>query len=90
MKYLITILAALTLTFLSIGCTDNVRARSFGGTATKILPIGRKLVNVTGKNTDMWILTRPMTDKDVAESYEFSESSTFGVIDGTVKIVEVK
>jgi hypothetical protein len=71
-------------------CTQNERARSLGGTAVEVLPKGRKLVNVTWKETELWILTRPMTVDDVAESYEFKESSSWGLLEGTVKIQEVK
>jgi hypothetical protein len=87
MKKAITILVVLIL----LGaCTSNQRARKFGGTATHKLPANRKLINVTWKQDDMWILTRPMSATDQAEKYEFKESSSFGVMEGTVTIEEVK
>lgn len=83
--------------FLAIGviamlgsCTDNNRVKNWGGEGTINLPKGRKLVNVTWKNTQVWYLTRPMTSTDVAETYQFHEESSWGVIEGTYNIVETK
>lgn len=70
------------------GCTENTRARTFGGTATKDLEPGRKLVNVTWKETDMWIVTRAWRPGDAVEQYLFEEDSSFGLIEGTVIIQE--
>ena len=82
-------LIATTLLMLtcSIGC-QNFLARRAGGSITKNLPAGRKLVNVTWKDDDLWILTRPMLDGDKPETYLFSESSALGIAEGTVTIVE--
>lgn len=74
----------------TVGCTENQRAKSFGGTATVILPAGRKLVNTTWKNADLWYLTRPMRADEKAESYEFNENSEFGFAEGKVIFVEQK
>lgn len=86
------------------GCTENQEVKNFGsknkiileegnrfGSNGKIiLEEGRKLVNITWKQNSLWILTKPMTATDVAESYEFSEESSFGVLEGTYTIIEVK
>ncbi len=82
--------ALVGVTLLGAGCTANVRARVWGGTADEKLPQGRKLVNVTWKDADLWILTKPMSKDDVAETYEFIESSSFGVMQGKVIIRESK
>ena len=74
-----------------VGCTQQTRAKKFGGTATIDLPAGRKLVTVTWKGeSHIWYLTRPMTATDTAETYEFKESSSWGFIEGTVVIKETK
>jgi len=80
----------LSLALVLVGCTENQRARNFGGSATEKLPPGRKLVNVTWKQDNMWLLTRPMTTNDVAETYKFAESSSFGLVQGDVTIIESK
>jgi len=71
-------------------CTENGRVRAWGGTGTINLEQGKKLVNVTWKEADLWYLTREMTATDVAETYKFSESSQFGLMEGTYIIVETK
>jgi hypothetical protein len=83
--------------FLAIGvivmlgsCTENSRVKSFGGEGTINLPKGRKLVNVTWKETQVWYLTRPMKSTDVAETYQFHEESSWGMVEGTYNIVETK
>ncbi len=75
---------------LLFGCTENERAKSFGGDATIDLPNGQKLVTITWKETQLWYLTRPMRSDEAAETYKFHESSNFGILEGTVTVVEHK
>jgi len=70
------------------GCTEHDRAKSFGGTLTVDLQPGRKLVNVTWKETELWYLTRTMRSDENPETYEFQESSGFGVMEGKVIVKE--
>ena len=85
-RTIIAIAAFVTLT----ACTQNERAKSFGGTATIDLPKGQKLVTVTWKEKEIWYLTRPMSATDSAESYTFQEESSYGVMEGTVILKESK
>lgn len=88
LKKIITI-SLLTITVMSLaGC--NTMTRQFGGTSTVELPKGQKLVNVTWKESDLWYLTKPMTDNDKAETYEFTEDSNLGMMEGKVIIKESK
>ncbi len=83
-------LAAAVLLIIS-SCTENERAKDFGGTATVDLPAGQKLVTVTWKEgNNLWYLTKPMTSIDVAETYSFQEESSWGMWEGTVVIKETK
>ena len=51
-------------------CTDQERAKQYGGTATIDLPQNEKLINATWKGTsDIWYLTKPMKRTDTAETY---------------------
>lgn len=84
----ILVLGIVTITSL-VGC-GQIGAKSFGGDYTLNLPKGQKLSEITWKDSNLWYLTKPMTDKDVAETYTFKEDSTFGVMQGTVTIVESK
>jgi hypothetical protein len=88
MKYVAMMAVGMSLTL--VGCTENIRARSFGGTMTINVAKGQKVVNATWKGTDLWILTKKMKDGEIAESYEFIEKSSFGVIQGKINIVEEK
>ena len=83
-----------TLTFLVIVIIimlqSNYTTRNHGGNVTINIEENRKLVNVTWKNSSLWILTREMNENDIAESYKFVEDSNFGIFEGTVNIIESK
>lgn len=78
------IILIITLVIGLSGCTDNERARSFGGTETVNLPKGQRLVNATWKETDLWYLTEPMPTGYVPQTKTFHEKSTYGAWEGTV------
>jgi uncharacterized lipoprotein YehR (DUF1307 family) len=84
--FLLAVIISVSLT----SCTENSRAKNFGGTATIELPKGQKLVTATWKDENLWYLTRPMRDDEVAEEYHFQEESSFGVWEGTYIIKETK
>lgn len=83
-------LVIFVLVLLLGGCTDNQQARVFGGKFTVDLPKGQKLINATWKDTDLWYLTRTMTAKDSAQTYQFKEKSTWGALEGEITFVEHK
>ncbi len=91
---MIKILAISALAFvmsIALGsCTQNQRAKKFGGNAELTLPKGQKLMTVTWKDANLWYLTRPMNEGDSAEVYTFHEESSYGVLEGTYTIREVK
>lgn len=68
----------------------TVLAKKIGASGTVQLPKGYKLLTVTykGKGDSMWLLYRPMREGETAEVYYFQEDSFWGVVEGTVKIVE--
>lgn len=69
-------------------CTEHQRARGLGGSSTVRLPPGQKLVNVTWKTDDLWILMRHMHPGEAPEEYAFKESSSWGMLEGVVIIQE--
>ena len=85
MKKLILVLIVL---FTLSSCTQNQRAKSFGGNATIILEKGKKLEVVTWKNAQLWYLVRDRREGEPIETYEFIEDSSFGVMEGKVIIKE--
>lgn len=73
----------------TVGCTEQQRARAWGGNATVELKSGQKLVNATWKGeSDLWLLTRQRRADEAPERYVFEESSSWGVIEGRVVIIE--
>jgi hypothetical protein len=90
MKKVILIGLLSIATVISTSCTKNNRVKNWGGTATMHLPENQKLVTVTWKESELWYLTKPMTNEDVAETYEFREESSFGLMEGKYIIKESK
>ncbi len=66
------------------GCTENTRARQFGGVMKIALPCDTKLVNATWKQDNLWYLTRAMREGEEPETQFFIEDSNFGVLNGKV------
>lgn len=81
-------LLASLITLPMFGCTDNMTSKKFGGTSKIELPVGKKLVNITWKGDSAWYLTRNMNSNDTPETYEFKEKSNFGMVEGTVIVIE--
>ena len=73
-----------------VSCTENARVKHFGGTGEIDLPEGRKLVNLTWKENQIWYLTKKMRSNDIAETYQFQEESGYGMVEGTYIIREHK
>lgn len=84
------IILLLSISILLFSCTENSRVKNFGGEGTLNLPKGQKLINVTWKENQIWYLTRPMHVDESAETYQFQEESSWGVIQGTFNIIETK
>lgn len=76
--------------FLFMGCTDQICAKNYGGSAIVNMTCGKKLINITWKESDLWIVSRPMTSDDIPETYNFNESSSFGVLEGTITVKECR
>jgi len=84
-KFILLIIMMLCLT----GCHETTK--NFGGNMTIELPKGQKLEEITWKDdTDLWYLTRPMREDEVAETHTFQQDTEFGVFEGTVTIIETK
>lgn len=90
MKKVIGILVAVIFVLSLTSCTQNMRAKQWGGEASMELPANQKLVMVTWKDNDLWYLTKPMVASDSAETYTFQEESSWGLLEGTYTIKEVK
>ena len=76
----------IAISLLTTGCQSVTK--NYGGTTEITLDPGLKLEEITWKNNSLWYLTRPMRDDETAETHIFSESSDWGVFEGTVIIIE--
>ena len=91
MKNIIKLTALLLA--LSFTACDNAMTKNFGGKMTIDLEKDQKLVNVSwkssGKNgASLWLLTRPRSVDEQVETYKYVEKSTYGILEGSVTIVE--
>lgn len=83
-------LAMIMIGTLLVSCTNQQMAKEYGGTATIALPPGKKLITATWKDTHLWYLLRDIKPGETPETYEFKESSNFGIMQGTVIFKEQK
>jgi hypothetical protein len=85
MKSKLTVIKLLTVFILStmlLGCTGNEMARRYGGTEEVQLKPNEKLVNITWKESSLWILTEDTT----THIKYFREKSALGITEGEVII----
>lgn len=90
MKTKIFIFSFFVVMMILTSCTQNQRAKNFGGKAEIVLPKGKKLVMATWKDDNLWYLTRDMRPEENAEVYQFAEESSFGFLNGNYTITEQK
>ena len=88
--YLVIFFIVVCAVIVIISCTDNTRARMYGGTVNVMLPRGQKLLEVTWKESELWYLTEPMDSNYRPKTKVFKEDSRFGVLEGTVNFIERK
>ena len=81
---IITLITIFSIIFLT-SCTENSRARLYGGKTTIQLESNQVFKNITWKKDDMWILYKDT----ITNNYIFSEYSSFGILEGEV-IIETK
>ena len=87
MKKLILIIVALIC---MCSCTKQIRTRQFGGEMTINLPAGQELMMVTWKDSELFYLTRPMSDDYIPVKKTFQESSSWGIMESTVYFIETR
>lgn len=71
-------------------CTEQSRSRSFGGDSTIKLQPGEKLIMATFKDDNIWYLVEPMEADYVPKTKVLKESSSWGVLEGSVTFIERK
>lgn len=89
MRKLIILLFILASMALSVSCTSQDRAKTFGGSTTVELKPGEKLINVTWKDKgSLWLLTEKAPAGHIPQTYTFGESARWGILEGKVVIKE--
>lgn len=88
MKKIILMLTLLVSTVVFTSCTQNERARKFGGNMTIKLERGQKLMMATWKEDDLFYLVEPMEDDYVPKTKTLYEDSSFGVLQTRVDFIE--
>ena len=84
------LIAIIMIAFSMTSCTQNQRAKNFGGNANIELPKGQKLITATWKDDNLWYLVRPMRADETPETYKFVEESSWGVLEGSYTIKETR
>lgn len=90
-KIVSALVAVVIIGIVSIGwsCSENYRVKKWGGKAEIVLE-NKKLINISWKNNDLWLLTRVMKSNDNVEVYHYIEKSSLGILQGEYIIKEVK
>ena len=88
MRNIFVVMAISAILGILSGCTENIRARNYGGEETINLAPGLKLVNMTWKENHLWVLTGVRSKDEAPQTYKFHEKSSFGVLEGTITVVE--
>lgn len=70
------------------GCSPNSLTKDLGGQMIVELEPGEKLEEITWKDANLWILTRPMRADEKAETHTFYEFSEFHFFEGEVTVIE--
>lgn len=87
LKHFIILGIVLFILYLVYSMTANVFVKKYGGSMTINLNKDERLVNMTWKDNDLWILTT--TDSNQSPKvYKFKEDSRFGILEGVITINE--
>lgn len=84
------VLLVLILSVFLTSCTQNSRAKSYGGTAEIEAPCGMMVGNITWKGNQLWYSYTPMPEGYEPVTHTFKEVSSLGVIEGKYIIKETK
>lgn len=79
-KAFVLFLIAIALMAMLGSCTDNQRARKWGGTENIALPSNEVILTMTWKGDQLWVLSK---DTTTGVSH-FREHSSWGVVQGEV------
>lgn len=87
-KFVLSAIVAVSLMFGLSSCTENQRAKTFGGTATINVEKGKKVMMATWKGDNLFYMVEDMEEGYVPHDKMLIESSSFGVIESKVVFKE--
>lgn len=74
----------------SRSCSDQGIAYNWECETEIVIEPNQKLLMIAWMDSNLWYLTREMTEHDIAENYKFQEKDSIGLPEGTVYIHEQK
>lgn len=89
-KWLWLVIAILLSVGIYAGIDNQAITKTMGGTTTVILEPNRKLVSLSWKDNNLWVLSRNMEPRETPDTYHYDERSRFGVLEGRVIVIESK
>lgn len=90
MKKILFIIAAVATITLFSSCTEQERARMYGGNTTINVPAGYKVTSATWKENDIFYFIEPMEADYTPKEKVFVESSSWGVLESKVTFIETR
>ncbi len=81
----------IVLLFVSVvlfSCTENIKARNYGGELEVMLPKNKMLINATWKGNNLWYLYEDMPADYEPKTKIFKEKATYGIMEGTIIFIE--
>lgn len=82
------ILLVCVVALFATGCTENVRAKRWGGNMNINAPEGKTVQNMTWKEGDLWIQYRDRKPDEKPSTTTFKEYSSLGLLEGSVTVIE--
>ena len=83
-----TLLSLLFVAFFLTSCTEQERAKNWGGNITVEVDPGYKLIEATWKEDNLWVLIEPMEEGYQPKTKIFKESSSYGILEGSITFKE--
>lgn len=83
-KFLLIAIAVVSFT----GCTEQIKARCFGGEVEIDVPAGYKVTSATWKEYDLFYFIEPMEEGYEPKEKMFIESAAYGVLESQITFKE--
>lgn len=85
-KFLLIVIAVVSFT----GCTEQIRARQFGGNIDIDVPAGYKVTSATWKECDLFYFIEPMEEGYEPKEKFFVENSALGIMVSQITFKETR